>query len=68
MAICDMHEKSTDFNSDLEYLKKLIEDNEKEFVVLGKRYNETFDELEGIENILKELKNIDKYFDPLLVE
>ena len=68
MAICDMHEKSTDFNSDLEFLKKLIEDNEKEFVDLGKRYNETFEELEGIENILKELKNIDKYFAPLLVE
>lgn len=68
MAICDMHEKSTDFNSDLEFLKKLIEENEKEFVVLGKRYNETFEELEGIEDILKELKNIDKYFAPLLVE
>ena len=68
MAICDMHEKSTDFNSDLEFLKKMIEENEKEFVVLGKRYNETFEELEGIEDILKELKNIDKYFAPLLVE
>ena len=29
MAICDIHEKSTNFNDDLEFLKKLVEDNEK---------------------------------------
>ena len=68
MAISDMHEKSTDYNSDLEFLKKLIEDNEKQFVILGKKYNEAFEELGGMENILKELKNIDKYFAPLLIE
>lgn len=68
MAICDMHEKSTNFNADLEFLKKLMEDNEKLFIVLGKRYNETFDELGGLDDILKELKNIDKYFAPLLVD
>lgn len=68
MVICDIHEKSTNFNDDLEFLKKLIEDNEKQFVILGKRYNETFEELGELENVLKELKNIDKYFAPLLVE
>ena len=68
MAICDIHEKSTNFNDDLEFLKKLVEDNEKKFAILGKRYNETFEELGGLENILKELKDIDKYFAPLLVE
>ena len=68
MAICDMHEKSVNFNSDLEFLKKLVEDNEKQFATLGKRYNETFDELGGLEDILKELKSIDKYFTPLLVD
>ena len=68
MAISDMHEKSTDYNSDLEFLKKLIEDNEKQFTILGKRYNEAFEELGGMENILIELKNIDKYFAPLLIE
>ena len=68
MAICDMHEKSTNFNADLEFLKKLMEDNEKQFTDLGKRYNETFDELGGLDDILKELKNIDKYFAPLLVD
>ena len=68
MAISDMHEKSTDYNSDLEFLKKLIEDNEKQFVILGKKYNEAFEELGGMENILKELKNIDKYFAQLLIE
>ena len=68
MAICDMHEKSTGFNSDLEFLKNLIEDNEKQFAILGKRYNETFEELGNMDNILKELKNIDKYFASLLVE
>ena len=68
MAISDMHEKSTDYNSDLEFLKKLIEDNEKQFVILGKKYNEAFEELGGMENILKELKNIGKYFAPLLIE
>lgn len=68
MAICDIHEKSTNFNDDLEFLKQLIEDNEKQFTILGKRYNDTFDELGGLDNILKELKNIDKYFAPLLVE
>ena len=59
MAICDLHEKSTDFNSDLNFLKKLIEENEKQFAILGKRYNETFEELANIEIILKELKNTD---------
>ena len=68
MAICDLHEKSTDFNSDLNFLKKLIEDNEKQFAILGKRYNETFEELANMEIILKELKNMDKYFSSLLVE
>ena len=68
MAICDIHEKSVNFNSDLEFLKKLVEDNEKQFAVLGKRYNETFDELGGLDDILKELKSIDKYFAPLLVD
>ena len=68
MVICDIHEKSTNFNDDLEFLKKLIEDNEKQFVILGKRYNETFEELGELENVLKELKNIDKYFASLLVE
>lgn len=68
MAISDMHEKSTNFNSDLEFLKKLIEDNEKQFEALGKRYNEAFDELEGLDEILKELKVIDNYFAPLLVD
>ena len=68
MAISDMHEKSTNFNSDLEFLKKLIEDNEKQFEALGKRYNEAFDELGGLDEILKELKVIDNYFAPLLVD
>lgn len=68
MAISDMHEKSTNFNSDLEFLKKLIEDNEKQFEALGKRYNEAFDELGGLDEILKELKVIDDYFAPLLVD
>ena len=36
--------------------------------LLGKRYNETFDELGGLDDILKELKSIDKYFAPLLVD
>ena len=68
MAISDMHEKSTNFNSDLEFLKKLIEDNEKQFEALGKRYNEAFDELGGLDEIMKELKVIDNYFAPLLVD
>jgi hypothetical protein len=68
MAICDMHEKSVNFNSDLEFLKKLIEDNEKQFTALGNRYNETFDELGGLDEILKELKSIDQYFAPLLID
>ena len=68
MVISDMHEKSTNFNSDLEFLKKLIEDNEKQFEALGKRYNEAFEELGGLDDILKELKVIDNYFAPLLVD
>ena len=67
LAILDMHEKSTDFNNDLEFLKKIIEENEKQFNILGKKYTETFEELAGLENILKELKNLDKYFEQLLV-
>jgi uncharacterized coiled-coil DUF342 family protein len=67
LAIIDMNEKSTDFNNDFEFLKKIIEENEKHFIILGKKYNETFDELAGLENILKELKNLDKYFEQLLI-
>ena len=67
MAIIDMHEKSINFNNDLDFLKKIIEENEKQFDILGKKYSETFEEIAGLENILKELKNIDKYFGQLLV-
>ena len=67
LAILDMHEKSTDFNNDLEFLKKIIEENEKQFNILGKQYSETFEELAELENILKELKNLDKYFEQLLI-
>ena len=67
LAILDMHEKSTNFNTDIEFLQKIIDENEKQFNVLGKKYNETFDEIDGLENILKELKNLDKYFEQLLV-
>ena len=67
MAIIDMHEKSINFNNDLDFLKKIIEENEKQFGILGKKYSETFEEIAGLENILKELKNIDKYFGQLLV-
>ena len=67
LAILDMHDKSTDFNTDLEFLKKIIEENEKQFDILGKRYSETFEELAGLENILGELKQLDKYFGQLLV-
>lgn len=67
MAIMDMHEKSINFNNDLDFLKKIIEENEKQFGILGKKYSETFEEIAGLENILKELKNIDKYFGQLLV-
>ena len=67
MAIIDMHEKSINFNNDLDFLKKIIEENEKQFGILGKKYSETFEEIAGLENILKELKNIDKYFEQLLI-
>ena len=68
IGIIDINEKSTNFNSDLDFLKKIIEENEKQFAVLGKRYMDTFEELAGLENILKDLKNLDKYFEQLLVE
>ena len=67
LAILDMHEKSTNFNTDLDFLKKIIEENEKQFNILGMQYSETFEELAGLENILKELKNLDKYFEQLLI-
>ena len=67
LAILDIHEKSTNFNTDLEFLQKIIDENEKQFGVLGKKYNETFEEIDGLEKILKELKNLDKYFEQLLV-
>ena len=63
LAILDIHEKSTNFNTDLEFLQKIIDENEKQFCVLGKKYNETFEEIDGLEKILKELKNLDKYFE-----
>ena len=67
LAILDINEKSTNFNTDLDFLKKIIEENEKQFNILGKKYAETFDELAGLENILKELRNLDKYITQLLV-
>lgn len=67
LVILDIHEKSTNFNTDLEFLQKIIDENEKQFGVLGKKYNETFEEIDGLEKILKELKNLDKYFEQLLV-
>ena len=67
LAILDMHEKSTNFNTDLEFLKKIIEENEKQFNILGKKYSETFEELAGLENILKELRNLERYITQLLV-
>ena len=67
MAILDMNEKSTNFNTDLDFLKKIIEENQKQFDILGKKYSETFEELDGLENILKELKKLDRYFEQLLV-
>jgi len=68
LAILDMHEKSTNFNTDLDFLKKIIEQNEKQFNILGKKYSETFEELAGLEKIRKELKSLDNYFKQLLVE
>ena len=53
MAIIDMHEKSINFNNDLDFLKKITEENEKQFGILGKKYSETFEEIAGLENILK---------------
>ena len=67
IAIIDINEKSTNFNSDLDFLKKIVEENEKQFNIFGKRYTDTFEELAGLENILKELKNLDKYFDQILI-
>ena len=67
LAILDMHEKSTNFNTDLDFLKKIIEENEKQFNILGKKYSETFEELAGLEKILKELRSLDNYFAQLLV-
>ena len=67
LAILDMHEKSTNFNTDLDFLKKIIEENEKQFNILGKKYSETFEELAGLENILKELRNLERYITQLLV-
>ena len=67
LAILDMHEKSTNFNTDLDFLKKIIEENEKQFNILGKQYSETFEELAGLEKILKELRSLDNYFAQLLV-
>ena len=67
LAILDMHEKSTNFNTNLDFLKKIIEENEKQFNILGKKYSETFEELAGLEKILKELRSLDNYFAQLLV-
>ena len=67
LAILDMHEKSTNFNTDLDFLKIIIEENEKQFNILGKKYSETFEELAGLEKILKELRSLDNYFAQLLV-
>ena len=67
LAILDMHEKSTNFNTDLDFLKKIIEENEKQFNILGKKYSETFEELAGLEKILKELRSLDNYFAQFLV-
>ena len=67
LAINEINDCSTIFDSQLEFLKKLILDNDKKYNELNQKYNEVFAEMSKLEEVLKELKDVEKYFDGMLV-
>ena len=67
LAINEINDCSNIFDSQLDFLKKIILDNDKKYNELNQKYNETIVEMSKLEEVLKELKYVDKYFDGMLV-
>ena len=67
LAINEISDCCNIFDSQLDFLKKLILDNDKKYNELNQKYNEVFAEMSKLEEVLKELKDVEKYFDGMLV-
>ena len=66
-AIKAIHENSDKFSTNVKILKNKIERNEKEFKVLGEKYNSTLNEFSKIEEIVKEVKSIEEKINKMLI-
>ena len=66
-AIKAIHENSDKFSTNVKILKNKIEKNEKEFKVLGEKYNSTLNEFSKIEEIVKEVKSIEEKINKMLI-
>ena len=67
LAINEINDCSSIFDTQLDFLKNIILDNEKKYNELNQKYNETFAEMSKLEEVLKELKDVEKYFEGMLV-
>ena len=66
-AIKAIHENSDKFSSNVKILNNKLEKNEKEFKVLGEKYNSTLNEFSKIEEIVKEVKSIEEKINKMLI-
>ena len=66
-AIKAIHENSDQFSTNVKILNNKIEKNEKEFKVLGEKYNSTLNEFSKIEEIVKEVKSIEEKINKMLI-
>lgn len=67
-AIKKIHENSVGFKATIEDLKDMIKDNERKFESLSKKYNETFNEFDSLEDVLKQFKFVEQFLNNYLVE
>ena len=67
-AIKAIHENSDKFSSNVKILNNKLEKNEKEFKVLGEKYNSTLTEFSKIEEIVKEVNSIQEKINKMLIQ
>lgn len=61
-AIIEINDCGKNFNIELDFLKKMILENENKYKKMNEKYNETFVEMGKLEDVLKDLKELEKYF------
>ena len=67
-AIKAIHENSDKFSSNVKMLNNKIENNEKNFKVLGEKYSQTLEEFSKIEEIVKEVNTIEDKINKMLIK